>query len=76
MDFILSAPYEHGVEIVKKAFEKVYEDKIFARWISGYQHVPFDDFKQGVSAPKITKTDEEILADVKNIIDSMGVQDG
>jgi hypothetical protein len=76
MDFILSAPYERGTEIVKKAYEQVHESKLFARWVSGYQHVSFDEFKHSVSAPKITKTDEEILADVKSIIDSMGVQNG
>jgi hypothetical protein len=77
MDFILNKPYADGIKLIKKAYEQVSEDKIFMRWAFGYQQsMSLDDFKREITTPKFTKSDKEILADVKSIIDSMGVQNG
>lgn len=74
MDFVLNRPFTDGIRIIKKAYEQVSEDKIFLRWVNGYQQsMSLDDFKREITVPRFTKSDEEILADVKGILDGLEV---
>ncbi len=66
---------DRGILFLRKAREKENEDKLFRRWISGYQDkVSFDEFKNSVfeEAKKARKSEnqsaEDILEKVRKII--------
>lgn len=64
-----------------KAYEKTAEDRLFQRWSMNYdQECSFDDFKNTLlEANKkyqgVDKSAEEILSDVKSILDSMSKEE-
>ncbi len=61
-----------GTRLIKFAYDKNIEDKLFLRWVVGYQtQMTFTDFKENMySASKVdNRSKEEILADVKDILD-------
>jgi len=69
----MSLDFEDGIEQINKAEEKSNEDKLFLRWVIGYQvNLSFNDFKgkikenTNVSNNK-NECKEEILANVRNI---------
>lgn len=65
---------ETGIELIKKAYEQRNEDMLMQRWIMHYQaEMSFDEFKARLGVAKEAKnnkTEEEILKEVKEIIDS------
>ncbi len=74
-DRVLSMELDRGILFLRKAREKENEDKLFRRWISGYQDkVSFDEFKNSVfeEAKKARKSEnqsaEDILEKVRKII--------
>lgn len=80
-DRILQMEYEEGYEFVFFAINKIQEEKLFQRWIAGYQYeMSFDEFKSKARASasnndNIPETEEEaqdiaveILGKVKDIL--------
>lgn len=74
-DRVLSMELDRGILFLRKAREKENEDKLFRRWISGYQDkVSFNEFKASVfeEAKKARKSEnqsaEDILEKVRKII--------
>lgn len=50
--------------------QKIAEDKLFFRWVTGYQtSIPFDEFKNRLKPDN--RTAEDILTDVQSIIDGV-----
>lgn len=71
---------ETGIELITKAYEERANDLLMQRWMLHYQNeISFGEFKNKLGAVKVNnnKTEEEILGDVKNIIDNFnrGVND-
>ena len=70
---ILAMPFEEGYEMMQYALNAENEDKLFNRWVNGYQQVMgFEEFKNqiGVNSRQVrdNRTAEEILQDVREII--------
>lgn len=61
-------PFIDGYELIKYAHEQEGEQKLFLRWVSGYQtSISFADFKNKIKQASSfdKRTSEEILADVE-----------
>ena len=75
-DRILCMPPKRGYEFYVKGQQEVDNDRIFMRWINGYQQsMSFVDFKRQItggetelSEPRKEQTEEEILEKVKGIL--------
>ena len=74
-DRVLSMELDRGILFLRKAREKENQDKLFRRWITGYQDkASFDEFKNSVfeEAKKARKSEnqsaEDILEKVRKII--------
>lgn len=70
---ILAMPFEEGYEMMQYALDAEREDKLFVRWINGYQQaMGFEEFKNQLGANsrqvKDNRTAEEILEIVREII--------
>ena len=69
---ILAMPLFEGYELLKYALDAETEDKLFMRWVIGYQFdMGFDKFKEKVTTVQTVednRTAEEILVTVKEII--------
>lgn len=64
---------DSGVELLKKAYESRTEDLLMQRWMLHYEgEISFNDFKKELMVHRTAtnKTEEEILTDVKDIIDT------
>ena len=64
---------ESGFELLKKAYESRADEILLQRWILHYENeMSFNDFKKELMVHRTTinKTEEEILTDVKDIIDT------
>lgn len=73
---ILQYEYKIGIEIIKKAYEKQNEEKMFQRWLAGYEkEIGFEEFKSKLVGEIETEyypediTKEEILEKVKAILE-------
>ena len=70
----MSLDIEDGIELIVKAIEQKQEDMLMQRWILHYQDsISFDEFKAKLSVGPTstdTRTEGEILAEVKEILDS------
>ena len=64
---------EEGTALISHAFELEEEDRLFQRWINGYQTMSFSDFKAAVIRPP-EKPTAEILDDVANIMTAWEVE--
>ena len=63
---------EEALSFISFALEQRDDELLFQRWIIGPQfEISFDEFRQGLK-PKPIKSDAEILADVKTILDGFG----
>lgn len=65
MDFIL------GFEYIVTAMENFQEDKVYQRWINGYQHIEYSEFKKKMGHVKESqdnRSEETILESVRNIL--------
>lgn len=65
-------PFE-ALSFIDYAHEKRSEDMLYQRWIVGGYHfeMSFPEFKERLM-PKPEKPEQEILEDVKRILDGMG----
>lgn len=60
-----------GISFVIKAREEKTEERLFARWVSMYQYsMSYEEFKQSLQPQEetSTKTEEELLNDVKSML--------
>lgn len=55
------------MDLLIHAMEAEETDRIFQRWINGYQHMSFDEFRAEL-VPKPEKPTEEIMEDVESIM--------
>jgi hypothetical protein len=61
---------EEAFSLIEYAFKQQEEELLFQRWIHEIQlHMGFEEFKQKLK-PKKIKKDEEILKDVKEILNT------
>ncbi len=58
---------EDGIALLIHAMEAEETERIFQRWINGYQHVNFDDFRAELT-PKPDKSTEKIMEEVGDIM--------
>lgn len=66
------------MDLLRHALEQEEEEKLFARWINGYQHMSFAAFKAALTPPD-SRDEAEILDDVGQILtawEGVRVQDG
>lgn len=66
--------FEDGINQIKKAQEKDLDDKLYLRWVTGYQvSCSYDDFKKNLIMNLNSRDDskneskDEILANVRKI---------
>ncbi len=68
----MALPFEDGLELISTAVRRDYEDKLFLRWIAGYQHMPFADFRKTCENGAAQRFDpcskDEIMSRVNGII--------
>lgn len=55
------------MDLLIHAMEEEETDRLFKRWINGYQHMSFSEFRAELM-PKPDKPTEEIMEDVGNIM--------
>lgn len=60
------------MDLLRHAMEAEEEDRLFRRWINGYQHLSFDAFRAELAVPPDRPT-EEILMDVGEILSAWEV---
>lgn len=70
---ILSMPFFDGYELIQFALDEEVEEKLYLRWVIGYQNVMgFDEFKRQIDHSREATLDnrsaEEILDSVREII--------
>ena len=76
IDFVLDMNVEDGTRIIRKASEKYAEDRAFRLYAARFanyteeSYIPFDDFYKPNQAEVSTQSAEEILEDVKELLDS------
>ena len=58
---------EDGVALLVHAVEAEETERLFQRWINGYQHMSFDQFWAELT-PQPDKTTEEIMEEVGDIM--------
>ncbi len=64
----MAMPSGDGLRLIRHAMQEREEDFLRQRWVAGYQHMPFEEFKRGLSARADTRKEADILADVKSIL--------
>lgn len=69
---ILALEAEDGITLLLHAMEAEETERLFCRWINGYQHMSFDAFRAQLT-PKPDKSTEEILEDVDDIMQAWEV---
>jgi len=69
---IFAMPFFDGCEMIAYARDAEYEEKLYMRWVVGYQlYMGFEEFKKEIcnaNSPGDSQTVEEILDKVKDII--------
>ena len=71
INFILDLSVDDGVRLINKAFEERNNERMYQRWIMGYdKELTFADFKNKLTVQKIdeTLTEDEIMEDVEAIL--------
>lgn len=80
IDYILKLGFEEGYELIKKAFEKDRDERLWELWLMNYQNMSkdnfmsFEDFKNktiGANVIKDTTSKEELLEMAKEIEDKI-----
>lgn len=70
--FIENLDIEEALSLLELALQKREEELLFQRWVHDMQfQMSFDEFRERLK-PKPIKKEEEILADVKEILDLGG----
>ena len=70
---ILYLEAEEGIALLLYAMETEETDRLFSRWINGYQTMGFDEFRAALT-PVPDKPAEEILEDVGDILQTWEVR--
>lgn len=63
---------EDGISLLLHAMDAEETEKLFQRWINGYQHMAFSAFKAALT-PKPNKSTEEIVKDIGSILEAWEV---
>lgn len=79
MSYILDLDTEMFIDLVGKAIEKNFEDRVWDRWLAELPQmdkktfISFDDYKDKLLKPNATsgKSDEDILRDAESILKMM-----
>lgn len=80
ISFIMSMPFEQGLNLFQKANEKNIEQRAWERWLVDYSKmteenfVPFPKYLQILTQPKQNadnRSDDEIIEDAENILNMM-----
>lgn len=71
---IFNMPFFDGMELYREAESAEFEQKLFMRWINGYQFsMRFDDFKELLTEKnkekEDTRTGEEILSHIEKLME-------
>lgn len=67
---------QEACQFIEYLMEKEFDDKLFFRWVVGYQQeMPYEDFKMALTPTKV-RTEEEILDDVFGIIENVNFEGG
>lgn len=72
---VLQLEFETGMELIATSQREVTEEKLYQRWICGYQiSMSFEEFKRKIGVVRqLKETDhksvDEILSEVKEIVD-------
>ena len=64
----MAMPSGDGLRLIRHAIQQREDDFLRQRWVAGYQHISFDDFKRGLSTQVDNRNETEILEDVKSIL--------
>ena len=69
----MEMPCDIGIDMITKAFHAEVEDFVKARWVAGFQTIPFTEFKEKIGFTPPTArgrflSKEDILADVRLIL--------
>lgn len=67
----MSMDYQQAIKLIKKAYQKNADDKLFIRWIINHEsRISFNDFKDLLlnKIEKDNKTSEEILDEVAELM--------
>lgn len=68
---ILDLPIDEGYEFVKNALEREKEEKLFLRWVVGYQSTTtYEEFKHKLMQGTDNRSSEEILNGVESIMNA------
>lgn len=68
---MLNLPANEGIKLIQYAIDQEQEEKLFQRWVAGYQHKEsFNDFKNKLMQKQLdnSKKEEDILSDVAVIL--------
>lgn len=66
---ILDLPITEGYEFVKNAVETEREEKLYLRWVVGYQSTTtYEEFKRKLMQSSDKRSAEEILDEVKSLM--------
>lgn len=68
---ILKLPFKEGYELIKFALEEENEQRMYLRWVVGYQSlISFTEFKNKIRQMSIqdNRDAEDILADVERMM--------
>ena len=68
MDYVLALSFEDAADLISFAFEKRDEERLWQRWLIGYQFdMSFDEFRLRLT-PSKPKKDEDVIDDALSII--------
>lgn len=68
LDYVLSLDADDAIDFIAHAFQKRDEEKLWQRWLVGYQfEMSFDEFRLRLT-PSKPKKDEEVIEDAFSII--------
>ena len=66
---ILSMPFFDGYELIAYALDEEVENKLFLRWVAGYQTaMGFDEFKNQISASIKAKNDNRTEKEIYDFV--------
>lgn len=57
---MLALPLSEGLELIIEAIRNDSNEKLYMRWLSGYQNVSFEEFKKSLTKNEDNRSAEEI----------------
>lgn len=70
-EYVSALPFDVAVDLLIEAKKEDRDERLFQRWIYGYQHVDFDEFKASMIR-KPVKSEEEVLEELKEDYEAFG----